>query len=165
MWDYLSDDIKKIIIKMNPSWKKIHEKSMHDCFHEINMRRRDFSCVTCTRMTLFTSSSVSRKPSIRLFAEQNKNHIGTKSVRIFGECNDHRTTSSLGEYKIIIPREFDHDNHSIFSFINNYMDCDNIIMHYGLDENDISIKLRVLHGNLILSNYDIIKRPKWIKIE
>ena len=103
MWDYLSDDIKKIIIKMNPSWKKIHEKSMHDCFHEINMRRRDFSCVTCTRMTLFTSSSVSRKPSIRLFAEQNKNHIGTKSVRIFGECNDHRTTSSVSYTHLTLP--------------------------------------------------------------
>jgi len=45
------------------------------------------------------------------------------------------------------------------------MDCENIIMHYGLDENDISIRLRVSHGNLILSNYDVIKRPKWIKIE
>ena len=44
------------------------------------------------------------------------------------------------------------------------MDCDNIIMHYGLDENDMSIKLRVSHGNLVLANYDIIKRPKWVKI-
>ena len=101
----------------------------------------------------------------RINENQNKNHIGTKSVRIFGECNEHRTTSSLGEYKIIIPRKFDHDNHSIFSFVNNYMDCDNIIMHYGLDENDLSIQLRVSHGNLILANYDVIKRPKWVKIE
>ena len=163
MWDSLSDDIKKEIIKMNPSWKQIHSELMQICLMQIELRRRDFSCVTCTRMTLFTSRVVHRRPSIRLFAEQNKSHAGTKSVRIFGECYEHRTTNSLGEYKLIIPRKYDYDHNTMFSFVNKYMECDNVILHRGLDEDDIMIRLRVLDGN-ILAMYDVIKRPKWVTI-
>jgi len=159
-WDSLPNDIKLFIIKMNPSFKEIHGNRLNETLKEIKLRRRDFSCTTCTRMTIFSGKSVKRSPSIRLFATSTSD---SKIVRVFGECSQHRTSNSMG-IKFIIPREYDHVNDKMFEFIHKYIPCDSIMMHHGLDENDIMIRLRVLDG-VIFSLYEEIKRPRWIEIK
>jgi len=159
-WDSISDDLKKYIIKFNPSFKQIHSDNMKKTIDQINNRRRDFSCVTCTRMTIFSSKPIYRKPSIRLFATQHPGYPGSSTVRVCGECIEHRTSTTMGGVKLLIPRSFDHDKYSISKFITQNMVCDHMIIHYGLDECDQLIRLNVLDGNIV-NLYEEIRRPRW----
>jgi len=159
-WESLSNDLKEYIIKMNPSFKDIHMELMNGTKEEINMRRRDFSCVTCTRMTIFSSKPVCRRPSTRLFATQFPGFPRSSTVRVCGECDEHLTKPTMGGLKIKIPRKFDHDKESLCDYIKEHMECEHLVLHYGLDECDQLIRSSVLDGNII-NLYEEIKRPRW----
>lgn len=158
-WSSLPGEIKKHIINMNPSFKEIHSCNMEKTISEINSRRRDFSCVTCTRMTIFGSKPVYRKPSVRLFATYHP-YTNSSIVRVCGECKKHRT-SVVNGVKFEIPRKYEHDKDLLIGYILDNTDCNNLILqHYGLDENDVLIRLSVLDGNIV-NLYPDNRRPRW----
>jgi len=161
-WTDLPDVIKKhIMCKMNKSWKELHYEKMSK-LSEIRSRRKDYACVGCTRISMFSTGKIQRRPSTRMFAVRLDN---STSMRVFGECEEHTTSGSCGEEKMIIPRTNDHDHNSIVKYIEkNFYDIDNIVLHRGMDEMDLDIRRSISDGN-IFSTYEYRRRPVWCKIQ
>ena len=161
-WTDIPDFIKmNIICKMNKPWKELHYEKMSK-LSEIRARRKDYACIGCTRISMFSTGNIVRKPSTRMFTVR----IGeSTSMRVFGECNEHKTCENYGENKMIIPREHDHDHNSIRKYIcANFKDIDNVILYRGMDELDLDIRRSISEGN-IFATYEYRRRPAWCKLQ
>lgn len=160
-WVDMPREIIRYIIKMNPTLKDIHKTKMEGCILEINLRRKDYNCLGCTRITLFESGLISRRPSTRLFAT--KDIKSDSIVRVFGECIQHRTKNEF-DTKIVIPRSQDGSVNGILNCINEQMGKTKIVsLHVGMDERDLEIRRSILDGNIHIT-YENIRRPRWNRI-
>lgn len=161
-WNDIPDVIKmKIICKMNKPWKELHYEKISK-FSEIRARRKDYACMGCTRIAMFSTGKLSRKPSTRMFAVRID---GSTSMRVFGECKQHLTKETFDENKSVIPREYDHDHNTIRKYIcHKFKDVDNVIIHRGMDELDLDIRRSISEGN-IFATYEHRRRPIWCKLQ
>lgn len=142
MWDALPDEVKKKIIKMNPSLKSLHVTVFEPCLKSIRYLRHEKMCVECIRGAIFGDNSIIRRPSVTMYYT-----LENSTARISCSCREH----SLLDYNSdrgIIKNGIELDYNEIFTYMKNkYNYISHVVRHTGLDENHMDILLRISDGD------------------
>jgi len=138
MWNILPNDIKREIIKLNPSLKKIHSENLEPCLKSIRLLRHSRMCVECSRESIFGEDNyIYRKPSVKMYYKlENLN----QNARVSCSCNEH----ALLEYnqgRILIKNGMEMDYLHLFKFIKESHNISSLICYTGLDESDLDVLL------------------------
>jgi len=149
MWNVIPDEIKKIIIQMNPSLKEIHSLNFKPCIKAINLRRYERMCAECTRGCIFGLNSVSRKPSVKMFCTIETNYSNVDDIltaRLSSSCKDH-IDNRFG-FRSVIKNGMELDYGDIIEIIQTqyHRNISSVIKHTGCDEDHIDILNSIVSG-------------------
>jgi len=160
-WTDLPSEIRQDIISFNPSLRELHCKSLHETLYWIRRMRRDRQCVICSRNFIFENNPIERRPSTRMYILMSYN--ATNHVRVRCACSEHADTIQDGEFALLVPRESEFPSEKFKTLmISVFDDLDNIIVHYGVDEDDIRISTSIIDGNETITREHT--RPTWKRV-
>jgi hypothetical protein len=105
MWDTLPCELRRDIIKYNPSLKSIHKTNFKTTHAFIRSLRRDRQCLGCVRHAMFVkknivNSGLLRKPSVRMYVSVTMRET---RARIYSLCEHHKNYANIeyGSHKTI----------------------------------------------------------------
>ena len=166
MWDFLSNDIKRLIISFNPSFKEIHKTKLQPSINAINFTRYEKMCVECVRGSIFGINGIQRKPSVKMYVmieERYSNSSEILTARVTCSCKEHMEISPR---RHLIKNGMEMDYIEIFQYIKKNF-CGNIssvIKHSGIDENQLEFLLSISRGENDYYTSEFAISRRWERI-